>query len=232
MKNVKIILSGAALFSACSYLPAADSVAPWREDFNQTEKKENVDAPVNWKVDATIAGVSQTSFYVVEDKDVKSKKLVIDANKATGGLVCNPSKQVDLTKTPILRWKWRVKNLPPGGDGRVLAKDDQALAIYIGFRDWFRKKTVSYRYESETPAGDTGQINYGLVKVKWYCLRNKNDATDRWYTEERNVAEDLKKAYGFVPKDFALSVCANSQYTSSHTIAEVDYLEFVPEKKK
>ncbi len=179
-------------------------------------------------------GVTPTLFYVVKDDTLKSNKLVVEANKASGGLVCNPSKIVDLNKTPVLRWRWRVKNLPAGADGRHPDKDDQAVAIYIGFKDWICKKSISYRYETETPAGETGRANYatGLLNVKWYCLRNKNDVTEKWYTEERNVAEDLKKTYGVVPKEFILSVCANSQYTKSHTIAELDYLEFIPEEKK
>ena len=234
MRKLKIILSGAIFLSACSYLSVAENIPFWREDFSNTEKKNELYAPAQWKLDAIKPGVAPTSFYVVKDNDLKSNKLVVEADKASGGLVCNPSKEVDLNKTPILRWRWRVKNLPPGGDGRRPDKDDQAVAIYIGFNDWVRKKSVSYRYEAETPAGETGQVNYaaGLVNVKWYCLRNKNDATDKWYTEERNVAEDLKKTYGVIPKEFALSVCANSQYTKSHTVAELDYLEFVPETKK
>lgn len=234
MKITKIIFSGTMFFAACLYLSTSETFAPWREDFSRIEKKNDVSAPLNWKNEIIKAGVSPTTFYVVSDKDTNSNKLIIEANKASGGLICNPSNKVDLNKTPILRWKWRVKNLPPGGDGRRPDKDDQALAIYIGFNDWVRKKSVSYRYEAETPSGETGVVNYasGLVNVKWYCLRNKNDGTDKWYTEERNVAEDLKAAFGVVPTEFALSVCANSQYTNSHTVAELNYLEFVPEQKK
>ena len=44
----------------------------------------------------------------------------------------------------------------------------------------------------------------------------------------RNVAEDFQRIYGVVPKAFALSIIGNSQYTRSNTIAEVDYIEFVP----
>ena len=234
MKFYKIIFSGTIFFAVCLYLSTANTFAPWREDFSRIEKKNDLYSPLRWEMGVIKAGVSPTTFYVVNDKDIKSNKLIIEANKASGGLVCNPSREVDLNKTPILRWKWRVRNLPPGGDGRHPDKDDQALAIYVGFKDWFRKKSVSYRYESETPAGETGRVNYaaGMLNVRWFCLRNKVDKTDKWYTEERNVAEDLKATFGVVPKEFALSICANSQYTNSHTIAELSYLEFVPKQKK
>ncbi|MHB9138017.1 MAG: DUF3047 domain-containing protein [Victivallaceae bacterium] len=234
MNITKITFTATVFFAVCLYLSTSEIFAPWREDFSRIKKKNDISSPLNWRNAIIKIGVSQTAFYVVNDKDIKSNKLIIEANKASGGLICNPSKEVDLNKTPILRWKWRVKNLPPGGDGRRPDKDDQALAIYIGFNDWGRKKSISYRYEADTPAGETGVVSYasGMVSVKWYCLRNKNDGTDKWYTEERNVAEDLKATFGVIPKEFALSVCANSQYTNSHTVAELNYLEFVPEQKK
>jgi hypothetical protein len=40
--------------------------------------------------------------------------------------------KIDLTKTPILTWKWRAHELPKDGDGRKSEKDDQACGIYIG----------------------------------------------------------------------------------------------------
>lgn len=46
--------------------------------------------------------------------------------------------------------------------------------------------------------------------------------------EERNIAEDFKKAFGFIPKEFVLSVGANSQNTKSESLAFIDYIEFLP----
>ena len=46
-----------------------------------------------------------------------------------------------------------------------------------------------------------------------------------------NVAQDFKRIYGRIPKKFALSVIGNSQYTHSNTVAEIDFIEFLPEGK-
>jgi hypothetical protein len=58
---------------------------------------------------------------------------------------------------------------------------------------------------------------------------NKTKAGE-WVTETRNVAEDFKRVYGKIPQKFALSVIGNSQYTQSNTVAELDFVEFIPAK--
>jgi hypothetical protein len=202
----------------------------WREDFLKSQAKTDKKVPEGWALKATKFGVPATVFKVDENGKLPDGVLKVVAKKATGGLMCNPSVKVDLKKTPILRWRWRVNKLPKGADGRKSGKDDQALAIYVGASDWLKKKTIAYRWETETPKGTIGNSSYGggIVKVKWFCLRNKESGTGKWYVEQRNIAQDFQKAFGFIPKEFALSVCANSQYTKSESQAEVDYIEFVP----
>lgn len=207
--------------------------AKWREDFDKTVKKGELDIPAKWAVKGTKFGVPATRFYVEKDADDSEQKLVIKADKATGVLVTIPSDKVDLKKTPIMRWCWRVIKLPQKADGRKSGKDDQALAIYIGANGSFMtKKSLAYRWETETPKDHVGQSAYGagMVKVKWYCLRNKEDGLNEWFTEERNVADDFKEAYGYIPSEFALSIAGNSQYTGSDSVAELKWIEFVPEK--
>jgi hypothetical protein len=232
MKSNKIYLFVAAvILSGCAF--ALEKMAGWQEKFDNINQQSSIALPLNWKIDATKIGVDATKFYVRQNSELNKNVLVIDAKTATGGLVCNPSTQVDLNKTPILRWRWRVKNLPVGGDGRFPEKDDQPVAIYVGYSDWLKKKSIAYRWECETPTAESGTAQYGagMVAVKWYCFRNQKDGVDKWYEEERNIAEDFKKTYGTIPKDFVLTVCGNSQYTKSHTTAEIDYIEFSAQKK-
>ncbi|QSH40557.1 DUF3047 domain-containing protein [Lentisphaerota bacterium ZTH] len=230
MIKSKMLTFTAVLMFGSAITAAYGQDSAWRENFNKDSKAQEL--PDGWAVKATVLGTPETSFKVKNTGKDKSV-LMVHADKATGGLMCNPSLKVDLTKTPILRWRWRVENLPKGGDSRKQKKDDQAIAIYIGANDWLRKKSISYRYENETPKGSKGTASYGggIIKVKWFCLRNKKSGTGKWFTEERNIAEDFKKAFGFVPKEFALSVCANSQHTGSETKAEIDYIEFVAPDK-
>lgn len=209
----------------------------WRENF-VAENKEGT-LPSGWEINATKWGINKTLFELkhrTEDKKIIASAigvLKIFANEATGALFCEPYKNVDLRETPVMRWRWRVNKFPKGGDVRKEGKDDQAIAIYIGASDWMVKKSISYRWETETPQGDAGDISYagGAVKVKWFCLRNRKSGKDKWIIEERNIAKDFKKAFGFIPKEFALSIGANSQNTKSESLAFIDYIEFIPLEK-
>jgi hypothetical protein len=43
------------------------------------------------------------------------------------------------------------------------------------------------------------------------------------------VVEDFKKAFGRLPVgDCALTIGANSQYSKSNTLVEIDFIEFLP----
>jgi hypothetical protein len=150
------------------------------------------------------------------------------AERASASLVTRVD-DVDLDKTPILKWRWRARVLPEEADGRLKNKDDQAIGIYVGTGSALNNKSVSYRWDTKTPKGAEGDCVYGLgaVKVKWYTLRNGQDAKDGgWFTEERDVAADFEKAWGFCPDKIYLSVSCNSQYTDSSASADLDWIEF------
>lgn len=213
---------------ACiSVSTATPEKAGYRIDFNHTEKRGGVDFPQGWMPKGTQWGIPTTKFYVT--KDDHEEVLVVEADKATGIILFDVYRFVDLNKTPIMRWRWRVKKLPEGADGRNPKKDDQVMALYVGYGSMIRK-SVAYRWDTETPTGCSGDVKYasGMVRVSWFCMNNKTTPLGEWVTAERNIAGDFKKIYGEIPKEFCLSVGGNSQYTKSHSLGEIDFIEFLP----
>ncbi len=204
------------------------NAAEVREDFSHGDPK-NKNFPTGWKSEGVLPGVPATKVYV------KDGILHLEADKSSGGLI-KVMKGVDLNKTPVMRWRWRATLLPAGADGTDPDKDDQAVGIYIGMPGFLNKKSVSYHYETVTPKDVWGETSYilGVIKVKFLAVRNQTDKLGEWYVEERNVTEDLKKQYGEVPKEFAVSIIANAHNTQTKGAAEVDYIEFVaaPAAKK
>lgn len=211
-------------FIFCAFLSEAKDQV-WKENFENTIVKGDKLFPVNWW-NRPGAWLSPATDFFIEKIDGKNV-LKVSSDKSTGAFMYNLSGIVDLNKTPILRWRWKAQNLPPGADGRGRKKDDQAVAIYVGTGTLIYK-AVAYRWETETPKGTEELIAYGPASIKWYCVRNKTDSLEKWYVEERNIAADFKKAYGFIPDQFIISVAGNSQYTKSKTEAFVDWIEFVP----
>lgn len=239
MRIVMKCFAAWAIALTAAVLAAGDCPTPgsvWCENFVsvQTPDENGVVLPRDWQVEGGKIGVPMTVCTVTENKDRRAPVLAVHAARSTGGIICNLSDKVDLNKTPIMRWRWRVLNLPTGGDGRVAAKDDQPVALYVGTNAWLKKHSIAYRWECETPKGFEGDTSYagGLVRVHFITLCDKKMPVGEWRTESRNVAADFKKIYGTVPREFALSVMGNSQYTKSDTKAEIAFIEFLPEAKK
>ncbi len=206
---------------------AKQAIVGWRSDFASVTGNGKEGFPKGWKLEKK-PGARPTSFSVRKGSQ-NEPLLHMEADNATGSIITGLD-GVDLGKTPFLYWRWRVLVLPRGADGRIKDRDDQAIGIYVGTGNILNNKSISYRWDTETPRGAEGNNAYmlGRVKVKWFTLRNKQDLKGgRWIAEKRNVAEDFKKAWGFYPKNIYLGVCCNSQYTNSQASAELEKIEFV-----
>jgi len=127
---------------------------------------------------------------------------------------------------PFLNWKWRVDKLPVGGDVRKSDTDDQAIQIYVAFKEtgWPAKVNtplVGYIWDNECPKGTTVTSTQPLAgKIRYIVVRDKTDTRGEWYTEKRNVFEDYKMLFpdidGGTPRDITgISVYINSQHTKS-----------------
>lgn len=213
-------LSGS--FPAVSAEPVLKTV--WREDFDAL--------PKDWEVRGK-PGTPRAKFEAVTiaaDTNATVSVLRMTADAASSSVVASlPA--VDLRKTPILRWRWRVIELPAGADGLDPKKDDQAIGVYVSAGGMFSQRSVAYRWETETPVGASGTAKYagGVARVQWFCLHNRGSASNEFVVESRNVAEDFKKAYGEIPEKIGLSISCNSQYTGGKAAAELDWIEFVAE---
>lgn len=196
----------------------------WSFDFSAQNAAKKFSK--EWSVETKFMTRSAV-FKVIKDETSKSV-LRMEADRATASVVCNPN-NFKASDAPIVRWIWRVQTLPSGADGRDSSKDDQAIGVYIGSGSTFSKKSISYRWDTETPVGSEGNCSYGAgtIKVKWYTLRNKNDKMNEWIIEERNWLDDYKKTWGEVPDTIYLSISCNSQYTRSKASAELLKVEFL-----
>ncbi len=200
----------------------ADEVV-WRFDFSAADAQKKFST--DWSVKTKFMTKAAT-FEIKTDGD--ESFLRMNSNNATASVVCN-LKGFNPADAPRLRWCWRVIKLPDGADGRIEAKDDQAIGIYIGSGGVLSKVSVSYRWDTETIIPSEGNCAYGggTIKVKWFTLRNKENKLGEWIVEERNWLEDYKKAWGDTPKDIYMSISCNSQYTKTTATAELKWVEFL-----
>ena len=202
-----------------------DPVRHW--DF-QDAKLDKKGIPEGWSYQGK-PGTPDVKYEIVEDKELKHKVLHITADKASGVIMVEAS-DVDLEKYPVMRWRWKAVTLPTGADAEVKSKDDQGIAVYVGYGK-LTQTSISYTWQTETKKGKSGHSTYNwVVDVDWFTLRDKNDKMDVWVEEEVNVRDDMKKLFKKIPSGWAVSISSNSQYTKSKADVYLDYIEFVEKK--
>jgi hypothetical protein len=131
---------------------------------------------------------------------------------------------VDPYQTRYLTWRWRVAQLPDGGDFRHSRTDDQAAQVMVGFSD---RRVVSYIWDTTAPKG-TMQSASSSRLVHIFAVVCESGAMDvnRWLPETRDVAADYERAYGkTAPHVKGLRIQINSQHTG--TMAESSFGEVV-----
>ena len=129
---------------------------------------------------------------------------------------------VDLAQMPYLTWRWKVTQLPPGGDFRRSAADDQAAQVLVAFPD---RRVVSYIWDTTAPKGAMDAASWiPLVHVFTVVCESGPAQANLWVSESRNVAADYERAYGrSVPHVKGIRIQINSQHTA--TVAESYFSE-------
>ena len=107
---------------------------------------------------------------------------------------------VDLRRTPMLHWSWRVDGVHPGLDETTKAGDDYAARVYVVYTEnsllpW-RVKAVDYVWSNSRPVGSHWP-NAFTDRVMMVALRSGQPAKPgQWVNEVRNVREDFKTFLG------------------------------------
>lgn len=123
--------------------------------------------------------------------------LQADSQRSASGIYKNTT--IKLQEYPYLNWRWRIENKIDSGDERSKRGDDYAARIYVvidgGLLFW-KSIALSYVWANQADKGTVWNNAYAGDSVKMLALRSSDDVTGTWYTEKRNVYEDLKKVFG------------------------------------
>ncbi len=136
-----------------------------------------------------------TSYQLIQLKD--KKILMADSQDSASGLI--KKIHVDLKKFPYLNWSWSIENRLDIKNEKIKSGDDYAARIYVvvdgGILLW-RTRAVNYVWANEASKGEIWQNAFAGKNAMMMALRSKQDKTSTWYSEKRNVYEDLKRLYG------------------------------------
>jgi hypothetical protein len=167
-------------------------------------------APTDWQIKVNHG---QPQFGVCADSI--GPCLHLKSVKASFGL----ERKVDVVpaQMPFLNWRWKVAQLPGGGDFRRSATDDQAAQLLVAFDD---NRIITYIWDTNAPKGTAQPAsNIPLLHIFAVVCESGAANANQWVTETHNVAADYARAYGRpAPRVRGLRIQINSQHTG--TVAE------------
>ena len=106
--------------------------------------------------------------------------------------------RVDLEKTPILHWSWRVEVALNELDERTRTGDDYSARIYLIRKHpllFWRTIALNYVWSSSQPVGATWPSAY-TNNVRMVAVRSGNSEAGLWIDERRDVRADFRTLFG------------------------------------
>ena len=123
---------------------------------------------------------------------------------------------INLSKTPILCWRWRVNRTVSGADITKKSGDDQAARIYVGLdlpnskiplgtriklaaarsksKASIPDAAINYVWDNKLPVG-TARPNVYTKQARIIVAQSGNAAAGRWVNERYNLANDINRQF-------------------------------------
>jgi hypothetical protein len=163
--------------------------------------------PPNWQVKVNHG---KPEFGVCTD----SEGPCLHLRSAKASFALQRDVEVDPAQMPYLTWRWKVTQLPMGGDFRHASTDDQAAQVLVAFSD---RRVLTYLWDTTAPKGSAASSSdIPLVHIFAVVCESGTERVNRWVSENRNVAADYQRAYGKpAPPVKGLRLQINSQHTGT-----------------
>ena len=205
---------------------------------------EGTATPSGWKPLTFKKVPKQTQYTVVKDGET----MVIKAASEASASGLTKEVQIDPREYPIVRWRWKVENLLKHSDVRRKDGDDYPARLYITFaydpdKVGFTKKlkykagralfgdipiaALNYIWETTTPVGTIIENAYTDF-AQMIVVESGPEKVGRWVTEERNIYEDYKKAFGDEPSMInGVAIMSDTDNTKERVTAYYGDITFV-----
>lgn len=107
--------------------------------------------------------------------------------------------KIDLKTTPYLNWSWSVTRGLPMLDERKKSGDDHAARVYIVIQDgpfFWQTRSINYVWSGSQNTGEVWPNPFAKNNVVMLAVRGKDSSLNQWYSEKKNVYEDLIQYFG------------------------------------
>ncbi len=143
-------------------------------------------------------GFAGETYYVLE-KSGSQFALRADSSAAASGRYREVS--IDLNKTPILNWMWKVDGILAGNDERTRKGDDYPARLYVVFSGgtmFWRTRAINYVWSNKQPIGSSWP-NAFTERAHMIAIESGPDWAGQWVRERRDVRADYRRAFGEEP---------------------------------
>lgn len=138
-------------------------------------------------------GRKPTGYRLVRESGVQ----VLEADCQASASGWMRKQKIDLARTPILRWRWKVAQVYDGVREREKKGDDFPARVYVVSEGGSRLRTRSlvYVWASAEPQGSDWPSAY-TRQARMVALRSGAAGTGRWHEERRDVRADFQRYFG------------------------------------
>jgi hypothetical protein len=195
------------LLLACGLLPGLAARAEQLSFIVLNAQPGPGNIPPGWQVK-----VNRGTPEISVSRGAGAPAIRLQSHKSSYGL--ERGVDVDPAELPFLRWRWKVSQLPEGGDFRRTRSDDQAAQVLVAFAD---RRVLSYIWDTTAPKGTMQSASsIPLVHVFAVVCESGLQQANRWVDEARNVREDYERAFGrSAPRVKGVRLQINSQHTGT-----------------
>lgn len=150
------------------------------------------DGLINWERKA----FSNETVYTLEQQGQQTVLKAVSKDSASG-LV--KKIRVDLQQYPYLNWRWRTESRLDGLNETTKQGDDYVARVYVvvsGGLFFWRTRALNYVWSGNREKGTSWPNAFAGDNAMMLAVRSTRDERATWYTERRNVYEDLKRYHG------------------------------------
>ncbi len=170
--------------------------------------------------------------YELVDLDGES---VLQATADNTASLLYRQQDIDLLATPLVRWRWRIRNTYPSPEDTANGErsrngDDYPARFYVaiqtGLMPW-ETITINYVWSSSEPVGAAWD-NAFTDKARMLVLQSGESKKMQWITETRDLVADFRQLFGIEASQingFAVMVDGdNSSQDGQAWFADIEFL--------
>jgi len=203
------------------------------------------DLPAPWQVEQLNKDIPPTLFRLREWDGVPA----VEAHAVKSMALLARPVTVNLNKTPILCWRWRIEAPLKNADMTTKAGDDYAARVYLSFDvppetlgfgtrmalglarslrgNAVPDAAINYIWDNTHPVG-TWQPNAYTDRARMLVLRTGSGEVGHWVTERRDIGADFLTAFGHAPaKLTGLALASDTDNTGEEANAGFADFRFV-----